>query len=703
YNTVSEKERGFQRSFAFNLVTEADPVAELLLTNIQNRINVDSVIPSILIQQYEDIKPLEDYLNRTYFGGYIGEEYDVQIIHCSDTTELDIQPDNIIAPCFPYFEEKIKIEGLQLKGTNFYYMDNMNGLITYFGELNYPLMYDSLGVSVFIELNSKIVSKGIGYPELLMDKSMKRPENYKLFHYAKYNNGQLGDQHGDFLYNKYITEDSLLEEEFVYKKWDRHEHIIYHTGNENYVVVSRGIYGVIEYLISFPYIFVFYFLLTILFLFSGSQYIRQKSVAFDFKFKVQASIISIVLLSLLIVAIGTIFYNIDTYKDKHKEDLNEKMKSIAEEIEMRKERIEDLTDDNLNWLFQELAKLSNVFRTDVNVYGTTGELIATSRPEIYDKGLVSTKMNPEAYYELFHINRLSHFQPEDIGDLSYLSAYQPIFNNYGDYLGFINLPYFTRQDKYRQEITTFIVAFLNLYVIFLLASIIVAVFISNQITKPLTLIRENLRKMELGKRSEPINYIRDDEIGSLVKEYNKKVDELAASAELLARSERESAWREMAKQIAHEIKNPLTPMKLNIQYLQRLKGDSVIMEGGIERVSKVLIEQIDTLSAIATEFSNFAKIPTARNQVFNLSIQLKKVIDLFETHDRAIIHLKIDEAEEINVKADREQFSRAIINLIKNAIQAIPINQEGIIHISLTKKEYSALIKVTDNGAGIAE
>ncbi len=702
YPTVSKKERGFQRTYAFNLVTEHDPVAELILTNIQNRINMDSVIPTLLIPEFDELHVLEEYLMNHYLDGYLGEEYDIQIIPCTGVTSLNIQPDNIDVPCFPFFEEKIKIEGLPVEGTRFYFMDNMNGRITYFGELHYPLTYDSLGVSVFIELNSKVISEGIGYPELLMERSMEKPINYRRFDYAKYNGGVLVDQYGDFSYNKYILYD-VPEEEFIYEEWDGHEHIIYRTRGENYVVVSREIYGFIEYLISFPYLFVFYFVLTILFLLAGNQSIRRKTINFDLRFKIQAAIIAIVFLSLLILAVGTVLYNIDTYRTKHRDDLNEKMKSIAVEFEMRKERIENLNDENLEWLDSELVKLSNVFRTDVNFYGINGELISSSRFEVYEKGLITNKMNPEAYYHLFHEYNPNYIHPEKIGSLSYLSAYRAIFNDRGDYLGFINLPYFTRQDKYRQEITTFIVAFINLYVIFFLASIIVAVFISNQITRPLTLIRENLRKVELGKRSEPIDYLWDDEIGSLVREYNKKVDELAASAELLARSERESAWREMARQIAHEIKNPLTPMKLNIQYLQRLRGNTEDLEAGIERVSRLLIEQIDTLSAIATEFSNFAKMPVARNQVFNLSTQLKKVIDLFETHDKAIIRLQDETSGKIHVKADREQFSRAIINLIKNAIQAIPSDQEGRIDIFLSQYRHNGLIKITDNGAGIAE
>jgi nitrogen fixation/metabolism regulation signal transduction histidine kinase len=380
------------------------------------------------------------------------------------------------------------------------------------------------------------------------------------------------------------------------------------------------------------------------------------------------------------------------------------MKSIAEEIEMRKEKILNLTSDNISWLYTELINLSNIFRTDINIYGINGDLIATSRPEIYEKGLISTKMNADAFFELDSRFRIEFTQPEKIGSLSYLSAYRPIFNDAStQYIGFINLPYFTRQDSYRQEITTLIVAFVNLYVILFLASIIVAVFIANQITKPLTLIRDNLRKMQLGKRSEPISYVRNDEIGSLVKEYNKKVDELAASAELLARSERESAWREMAKQIAHEIKNPLTPMKLNIQYLQRLKNDPKEMDANLEKVTRILIEQIDSLSSIATEFSSFAQIPTARNQVFNVAEQLRKVIDLFETHEKSDIRIEFKGQEEILVNADREQFSRAVINLVKNAIQSIPPKQNGIIQIHTERVTDFVQIRIHDNGIGIPE
>ena len=342
------------------------------------------------------------------------------------------------------------------------------------------------------------------------------------------------------------------------------------------------------------------------------------------------------------------------------------MRSISEEIANRLANYEEVTPDLHAWLLRELHKLSNIFATDINIYNFDGELLATSRPEIFNKGIISTRMNTVAYYQLLENYVASYFQPEHIGGLSYLSAYEPIMNNKGDYMGFLNLPYFTKEDSLDQEISTFIVAFINLYVLLFLASVIVAVLVSSQITRPLSLIRDKLRGIQLGKKSEQINYSGEDEIGALVKEYNKKVDELAESAELLAKSEREMAWREMAKQIAHEIKNPLTPMKLHVQYLQRAKDEGMhISDTQFEKVTKTLIEQIDNLSDIATEFSNFAKIPKARNEVIDLVEKLKTVEELFKANPGNQISLRLNGISQLLILADREQISSAFVNLIK--------------------------------------
>ena len=691
-----------QRLMSVTLNSEHDPAAEIFLTEIQQDLSVDSVIPYLLSTTYQE---LESYIERQYFGGYF-RKYDVDIILCRGSDSLLVEPDKRWVPCFPFFEDMIEEEGTQIPGTNFYFMDNLNGRISYMGKIFYPLSADSLGTSVFFELNSRLLPEGAGFPELLLDRSMAKPDRYRHFSYAKYFGKELVHLSGDYQYNYYINSYDIENDssEFILKKWDGYDHLIHNLGDDNYIIVSSKSFELLDYLISFPYLFVFYFVFILIVVFGGNPSYRRKAMVYDLKFKIQASIIAVVLVSLFVVAGGTIFYNIQEYENKHQDDLNEKMKSIAEEIDMRMNDVDEISPDLVDWLWSELNKLSIIFRTDINIFGVNGELIASSRPEIYLRGIISNRINTEAYYELTEDYQVNYSQPEKIGNLSYLSVYEPIISSRGDYLGFLNLPYFTRGDELKQEISTFIVAFINLYVLLFLASVIVAVLLANQITRPLSMVREKLKGIQLVKKNEQIIYQRDDEIGALINEYNRKVEELAESAELLARTERELAWREMAKQIAHEIKNPLTPMKLNIQYLQRAKKEKgEHFDEYFDRVTRTLIEQIDTLSEIATEFSNFAKIPKAKNEVFNLADQLIRVTELFESSTYIDFSVDLKDQKELLVYADHEQVSRAVMNLIKNAIQSIPQKRSGKIKVALTRENERAVVAVSDNGSGIPE
>lgn len=702
YNTVKKREIEVQKLMAINLSTEQDPVAEVLLTRMQSQFNTDSIIPSLLIPPYDD---LEDYLTRTYFSGYF-RKYDIQYTFCTGTDPVLIQPENISEPCLPYFDNMIKKSGIIIPGSSFYFMNNMNGRVSYFGKFHYPLRNTSNGINVFIEINSRIISEGIGFPELLIDRSVIKPFRYKNLSYAKYFEEELVNRSGEYTYNFYLQSYNLKKtnSEFQLMKWDGYDHLIYTFDEKNHIIVSNQSLTFFDYLISFPYIFVFYFAFILIAATVGNASFRKLIIPHDLRFRIQGSIILVVLLSLLFMATGTIYYNIQEYRNRHLVDLQEKIKSISEEIKNRLIYVNSINPELQQWLFSELYKLSNIFRTDINIYDLHGALIATSRPEIFDKGIISERMNSKAFYALSERYRLNYFQPEKIGNLSYLSAYEPIINNKGDYLGYLNLPYFTREDDLKQSISTFIVVFINLYLILFLASVIIAILLSNKITQPLSLIREKLRSIQLGKKSEQINYQAEDEIGALVQEYNHKVIELAESAELLARSERESAWRDMAKQIAHEIKNPLTPMKLNIQYLQKAKEErNEHYDAFFERVTKNLIEQIDTLSGIATEFSNFAQMPQAKNEVFNLIEILQNVCSLFEPNQNLHFSLEDNHQGEVRIFADKEQLSRAFLNLIKNGIQSIPADQKGEIRIAVGKHESVVQVSISDNGAGISK
>jgi len=266
----------------------------------------------------------------------------------------------------------------------------------------------------------------------------------------------------------------------------------------------------------------------------------------------------------------------------------------------------------------------------------------------------------------------------------------------------MSLPYFARQHGLEQEVVSLLAALTNIYVLLILLAVVLALFISNRITEPLRIIRENLRTLKLDKRNQAIEWESNDEIGELVKEYNRTLNELVKNAELLARSERESAWREMAKQVAHEIKNPLTPMKLHVQMLERSYNDGAKDIGErIEKMAKALIEQIDTLSNIATEFSSFAEMPKAEIEEVDLIELLQSCTDLHQETEGIHVQFNDKIRDSVKIHADRKQMLRVLNNLIKNAKQAIPENHEGRVDIKIERENSGLLVSVKDNGTGI--
>lgn len=426
----------------------------------------------------------------------------------------------------------------------------------------------------------------------------------------------------------------------------------------------------------------------------------------NFKNKIQMAMTSVLFVSFVLVGAGTVYFSIQQYKNRQYELLEEKVRSVYIELIHKLEFEVDLRtwrSDSYYNLNELLQKFSNVFYTDINLFDEKGGMLATSRPEIFEIGLIAQRMNAEAFMEM-KVNKRSEFvHSERVGNLRYLSVYVPFVNSENKLLAYLNLPYFTRQDELTREVTNLVVAIVNIVVLLSLLSFTIAVFISNTITLPLRLLQQKIARISLSEQNEKIDYTGDDEVGSLVREYNEMVDQLQLSAELLAKSERESAWREMAKQIAHEIKNPLTPMKLSIQHLQRTAGERGDREWSerVDKISQTLIEQIDNLSSIATEFSNFAKMPLAKNEEVELSRKIMNTIDLFKEDESCEIEYLNKAGKPLIVYADKKQLSRVFINLIKNGIQAVPDDREVRISITLEKIDNFARVSIRDNGRGI--
>ena len=292
---------------------------------------------------------------------------------------------------------------------------------------------------------------------------------------------------------------------------------------------------------------------------------------------------------------------------------------------------------------------------------------------------------------------------ESLGDLDYISSYTALLNKDLQVKGYLNLPYFSnRRDLYR-DISEYAVTIINLFALVFAIMIVIAYLVAQRIALPLNLIRKQLASVKIGERNQPLEWDKNDEIGLLVKEYNKMIVELDNSLNLLAESERQGAWREMAKQVAHEIKNPLTPMRLSLQHLQfSLQRDDVNLKEKIQKTSELLIRQIDSLAQMAEEFSSFAKMPEPKLERVNLVHVVSDAVLLLGKESDMPIDWKFDR-EEVFVEADPLQLGRVFTNILKNAIQSIPADRSGNIAATLQVRGKRVFVHFSDNGKGIPE
>jgi two-component system, NtrC family, nitrogen regulation sensor histidine kinase NtrY len=332
----------------------------------------------------------------------------------------------------------------------------------------------------------------------------------------------------------------------------------------------------------------------------------------------------------------------------------------------------------------------------LSFYNSSGYLIATSQPEIFNLKLQSNLINPIVFGELIDKENQSMIADESIGYLDYKVSYAVVSSGIeSEVVGFIAMPFFDSKNHLkRQQIEVFG----NLISIFGLIFILAIVFgnaVLNNLLQPLRMVAGKIRKVTLQEVNEPIQYEASDEIGSLVRDYNHMLIKLEESKLALARSQKETAWKEIAKQVAHEIKNPLTPMRLKIQQMQRKH----VPDTKEYETLTSLLTQVDTLSQIAESFSAFAEMPAPNNQEFDLARLTRQVVGLYQS-EHVVIDLKLE--DECFIDADKDILRRILNNIVLNAIQSVE-EKKAVIGVELKVKSNKCLLSVSDNGRGVPD
>ena len=702
------KEKSWSRLAANRVSVERDLSLELELKAIEAKLAKDPITPVMMTQPSENLKMLEQRFSELYFQN-IRQKYIINLTLCRPNESL--QMGQMVVDCQGYFDAVLNQHNAVpiADGSNFFYLSNYNDRVGYIGVFHYQTGDNE--INLYMTINPRFVDKPAGYPSELSDYSqnsnLSMPANYS---FAKYNAGRLIFYDGAYDYPVFLG--AIDDGETVMRK-ESYVHFVHKVSDDDIVVISRPGRTIFPYIVSLSYLILFlcgFFFLALVLRRSGRwmkfSVPKSRKVKRSLRKKMNSLITALLVVSLVAAGMGSVWFSINYYKSNLFSSLDDKIQTVHKAIAQYCTYASSYTDINSNDMFQAMDRLANETRCDINIYDPHGKLIRSTKQELFQKYILSSRMNAAAYSDLIFNTRSQVINKENAGGIDYFSLYSPIFNDNGKLIAIVNIPFFAKYSNLSGDISSVVATIINISILLLILALFLVHAISTSITRPLYQISEKMLAMNISDKPEHINYDKDDDLGSLVASYNKMADSLAEGTRQMAQAEREKAWSDMARRIAHEIKNPLTPMKLSIQRLIHLKArDAEGWQDKFDDISKSILEQIDILSDTASEFSSFAKFYVEDISVINLCDIIKEQQTLFDTNDNVRV-LFAHSSEECYVNARKGQIIRVLVNLISNAIQALESSNSqsiGFVRVSLAQDGKFYVISVEDNGNGVKE
>ena len=708
YFTFTAATLGFRKEqdrvtvWANRLAVERDLGLEIQLRGVEDAIASDQLIATLTrldnTQSMIQNRISEYHLARTRQG------YNTSVLMFRDNDR------NSVA----YFNNILRNGTPIASGSNFLFMTDGNGRSRYVGAFAYYSKEDGLA-RVLVEMEPESNREDRGYYSILGQFSNPGDINIPaLYSYAKYASDRLTSYKGNYPYPTIYTEDTgkLEQENEEVIRSNGNVHFLHLVGDEEMIVISRPQRGIMVYFISFSYLFLG--LCALLHFFRKRD---EKKVTFKRNY-FRARINTILFVSsFMILASMTTISVLFVYKRNQvnmQNLMSTKINTIQALIENRVRQTTSWQELRGQDFSTALENIGTTTKSDITLYSPDGKVFVSTTPEVFEKMIIGSRIDQDAFHNIRHKNQRFFIQREKIDDYSYWSMYAPVFNDKGEMIAIISSPYTDRNYDFRREAFFHAALIFNLFILLLIGSLLFSTREVNSMFMPL---------LEMGKKMnvadvhnlEYIIYKGDDEISSLVDAYNRMVHDLSDSTRQLAQAERDKAWSQMARQVAHEIKNPLTPIKLQLQRLIRMKNNNnPAWEERFDEVSAVVLEHIDILTETANEFSTFAKLYSEEPVLMDLDKILKDQLVIFDNKDN--VRIRYIGLEEAYVMAPKPQLIRVFVNLITNAVQAVEIQQkeaqergeetvrgEVLICLRNSIKDGYYDVVVDDNGPGVSE
>ena len=682
-----------------------DPTAIYLLLDLIPKMQQDEEIKDYKTRNTAAASLLQNRLQYVYLKGYL-EKYSLQDAVIIAGQELE-------AHQIAGFQDDLQ----QIDRFSMLRQFKQNARQGY--SLRVPFQSDRNHVdTLVVRLVQKSLKPDSPFPGLLVEGDFVQRKTFSSFSFALYESGLLIQQGGKYPYQLVSSSWEGITEEYSLSEIGNLSHFIYKPDEFNIIVVSFSSSNWIRVLALSSGLFLLMILL--LFVFNrliSTQFNWQRFFHLNYRNRIEIALIGSVLTIMVVIGYVTITYTVLRSRGNTEELVTSRLQDIQAAVE----GILRAKQGGMRLGFREDFQLNQVaanLSADFSIYGLDGKIRYSTQEKLFDRNLRSELAQPDAFYQVVRLQQTVYLQNERVGQFAFKSAYVPLRDSKGALMGMLNMPSFDTDVLEKAELNEFVGSLLSLYFIMLLLAGIIVLGLAERITSPIKLLTEVILKTKAGMRNQMPAWKRNDEIGALISSYNNMVEELDQSAKLLARSERELAWREMARQISHEIRNPLTPMKLKLQRMLRDYAENPTRFSERFRSEALLVlEQIDVLAAVAGEFSSFAQVQVGEKQSFDLRQNLFSVLGLYDQQMTIVYEdglaalpaMPFAQAMLQDEKSwpkciafgDALQVQRVFQNLIKNALQSVPEARKPEIQIRLYQAGAFYNIDLIDNGSGI--
>ena len=675
--------------WANRLAMDRDVALEIQLRAVEGSIADDSMIGALAaLDGGNDI--LRGRLTSAYMVR-IAQDYDISVV----------KPGPSGPGSHPLFLERIR-GGVRLgENSHFFYSSIGNGRTAYTGLFTY---YSEYGPSsIFITVESKHNREDRGYLSLLGIQDPGRVSLPPVYSWAKYVDGRLLQYKGAYpfptLYSGKIEEmaGDHPNSHIRIEGWDLFAREV---SDGEVIILSRQSTEWLYYIVEG-------FLLTLAAFFLESALSRRRRRTGGRSY-FQTRISLVVYISLIITLVAMAVFSVWFVYKRNNADMQSVMTSRINTLQaMLQERLRMVAtpaDIGTPQAVAAVEGVGNSLRCDITIFDTAGSEVMSTTPEVYDRIILGNRLEPSAYNHIIYGHDRFYLHPEKVGRRRFYALYVPLFNSSGSMIGIASAPFTDLTHDFETEAVLHIATIITIFLLLLLISRLVTFAVVSSLFRPLT---EMSRKMTVTdvEHLEPLIYHQDDELTPLVDAYNRMVKALGESSRRLAQAERDKAWTDMARRVAHDLKNPLTPIKLQLQMLVRLKTNgNPAWQEKFDEVAQTVLYHVDLLSDSADQFSTFAKMYDQKAERMDLDALVRQEVDLFDSRE----DIKVDYygLPGAMVEAPRPQLTRVVVNLITNAIQAVDDNKADkrlLVSVRKASEDGFYEIVVEDNGPGVEE